>query len=676
MNAPMTDTIHADSRYDRITRVAAMSLISPISIMSLIDPADDAIRLVSVFGADGASAHAMIGELGTGLLRHALAVDDARLDTRFHDDVAGCLTGAVAYCNAPLIDAEGAVIGNLCVIDTRPRQWSVHEIETLQDIAHLAMEVMPNIQAPVSPPRSAVAEPASPFSHMSTWFVEHTTLGLVAVDLHGKCLWGNATFEQMLGVPSAAIHGRPIGELLQPLQQDDAMDMAIAEVLQSGKPQVLEIRVPSGSYEPERFMSANIAPIEHQAEIIGAGIILAEISDRRKSERDLRMAEEKLALACEAANVGLWFWDLRTNQLEWTERCRGIFGLSGSEPVNYQIFSDLIHPEDKSVMEQTMEDALTGQVDDYRVAFRVQLADGRLRWIDARGRVFPNSRGEPAHFMGAMVDVTDLKKSETSLQARSDALLTLNDNLAELVDARTAELQLLSQSLIELAEKEKAELARELHDELGAHLTVAHMEVAAALRRIPDKQSELAMHLTRARETIQETTMLKRRVVEGLRPSLLDSLGLAESLRVLIAQYSDASHIECRTEIPEEIVGLGYELSIVLYRIAQESLTNVAKYAGATEVFVRLEQSGGSVLLEIADNGRGLPEDFRERATAHGISGMQQRAAHFKGVFSIMCRTDGPGTRVTVVIPLPSPASPSVESLLSAIPAAARARPG
>jgi PAS domain S-box-containing protein len=383
------------------------------------------------------------------------------------------------------------------------------------------------------------------------------------------------------------------------------------------------------------------------------------------------MAEEKLALACEAANVGLWFWDLGTNQLEWTERCRGIFGLSGSEPVNYQIFSDLIHPDDKSVMEQAMEDALAGQGDDYHVAFRVQLADGRLRWIDARGRVFANSRGEPAHFMGAMVDVTDIKNSETSFQARGDALLTLNDKLAELVDARTAELQLLSQSLIELAEKEKAELARELHDELGANLTVAHMEVAAALRRIPDKQSEIALHLTRARETIQETTMLKRRVVEGLRPALLESLGLPESLRALVDQYAAASHIQCRMDIPDEILGLSNELGIVLYRIAQESLTNIAKYAGATEVFIRLDHTGGSIVLEVADNGCGLPEDFRERATAHGISGMQQRAAHFKGVFSIMCRTDGPGTRVTAVIPFPPPA-PSVASL-PATPAAARA---
>src|SRR5690606_26581062 len=141
MNSPLTGAIPpgSDMCYDRITRVAAMSLISPIALLSFMDAEEDAIRLVSAFGADAASAHAMLAELGPGVLRHALAVDDARLDTRFHDAVAGCLMGAVACCNAPLVDAGGTVIGSLCVIDTRPRQWSSVEIETLLDIAILAV---------------------------------------------------------------------------------------------------------------------------------------------------------------------------------------------------------------------------------------------------------------------------------------------------------------------------------------------------------------------------------------------------------------------------------------------------------------------------------------------------------------------------------------------------------
>lgn len=654
MNSPLTGAIPpgSDMRYDRITRVAAMALISPIALLSFIDAEEDEVRLVSVFGADAASAHAMLAELGPAFLRHALAIDDARLDTRFHDAVAGCLMGAVACCNAPLVDAAGTVIGSLCVIDTRPRQWSSVEIETLLDIAILAV----GQQETPAPPRtsSTASEPPGFFSHMPAWFTRHTTLGLVAVDPQGHCLWGNPACEQMLGVPLTAMQGRGIGDLLQPLQPDDTMDIAVAEVLQSGKPQQLESRVPTpgfGSFDAERFMSVNIAPIEHDGEVVGAGIILTEISDRRKRESDLRLAEEKLALACEAANVGLWFWDLRSNQLEWTERCRGIFGLSAPAPANYEIFSGLVHPDDKSAMEQAMEAALTGHTPGYHVVFRIQLADGRIRWIEVRGRIFYDRNSEPAHLMGAMVDVTEIKQSEAMLQARSEALLTLNDKLAELVEARTAELQLLSQSLIELAEKEKAELARELHDQLGALLTVAHMEVAGALRRLTDKDSELYQQLTRARETIQETTVLKRRVVEGLRPSLLESLGLAESLRALVDQYTAAAPIRCHTEIPEDIPDLSHDLSIALYRIAQESLTNIARYANASEVFLRLEQTGGSISLEIADNGCGLPEDFRERATAHGIAGMQQRAAHFKGVFSIMNRTDGPGTRVTVVVP-------------------------
>ncbi|HWU84608.1 MAG TPA: GAF domain-containing protein, partial [Rhodocyclaceae bacterium] len=144
MNAPLTDAAldARAARFDRITRVAAMALISPIALLSLIDESDATIRLVSVFGTEADGANAIAGELGPALLRHALAIDDARLDTCFHDAVAGCSIGAVAYCNVPLLDEQGAVMGSLCVIDTRPRQWSAQEAETLQDIAMLARDAL------------------------------------------------------------------------------------------------------------------------------------------------------------------------------------------------------------------------------------------------------------------------------------------------------------------------------------------------------------------------------------------------------------------------------------------------------------------------------------------------------------------------------------------------------
>jgi len=653
MNAPNAEAVQTAlaDRHDRLTRLAAAALITPIALLFQARNDGTDFELVSSFGVDREGGFAMAAAIGNGLLQNTVAVDDARLEQRFHDAATGCSIDVVAYANVPVLDAEGNLCGSLCVIDNRPRQWASQEIESLQDFALIAAESMhPHV------PRAATevsrgSDESNAISGLPAWFADNSTLGLAVVDVQGRCLWANTHCARMLGSSLPDMVSRTMGELFEPMQQQATIDMAVAEVLQGAKPQSLEMRIPTPKGEAERFINVNIHPIARDGKVEGAGMVLTEISDWRRRERDLRLAEERLTLACEAANVGLWYWDLRTNVLEWTERCRGIFGFTGSEPVDYDIFSDLVHPDDKPAMQQAMQDALASH-GTYRASFRVLLADGTMRWVDARGRVLADMHGEPAYFMGAMVDVTELKEGESLLETKSKALLSLNDKLSELVEARTAELQLLSQSLIELAEKEKAELARELHDELGALLTVAHMEVAGSLRRLPDKDSELYKQLTRARETIQETTMLKRRVVEGLRPALLESLGLAESIRALIDQHAKASSLTAfKTQIPEDLPGLSHDLSIVLYRIAQESLTNVAKYAAATEVFIRLEHKDGSVVLEIADNGRGLPEDYRQRATAHGIAGMQQRAAHFRGVFSIMNRTDGPGTRVTAVIP-------------------------
>lgn len=647
-----------DPRLDRVARIAAMAMIAPIAFVCVFDEDDEASdrlpHIGGLFGMAHATALALCAQLGTGLLKQMLAADDAPLDALCYDEVADCTMVPAAYCNMPLLDPAGTVMGSLCVIDTRPRQWAVQEIEIMKDLAILAIDSLAEVPSVVPPPATAMPAEIDPsfLGTMPSWFIEHARVGLAMVDLQRRCLWANSAFECMLGIPLSSMLGLSVTELIKPLQEKGDIENAINLVLHEGKTQALEIRVSANASGPERFMSVNIYPVEHEDAITGASVLVAEISDRRKAECHVRYETERLMLACEAANIGIWYWDLRTDRIDWTAECREILGLNVADELSYQDFLGRLHPDDREATAQAVDAALTGCTD-YHATYRIFLAEDRMRWIDARGRVFVDANGDASCFMGAVVDVTDLKEKEFNLQAKSEALLTLNDNLAEVVDARTAKLQLLSQSLIELAEKEKAELARELHDELGANLTVAHMEVVAALRQLNDRDSDLAKNLMRAREIILSTTMLKRRIIEGLRPSLLESLGLAESLRALVEQYSAGSQIHCITQIPEELPGLGHDLSLALYRITQESLTNVAKYAEASEVFIRIEQTGGSIVLEIADNGRGLPEDFRERATAHGISGMQQRAAQFKGVFSIMCRTDGPGTRVTVVIPCP-----------------------
>lgn len=648
-----------DPECQRVARLAAAALDAPIALVTMLG--DGRFGLKAAVGLDAASAAA---HFENGLCQQVagydrpLAVEDTRLDARFVDSAVGVLNVA-AYCGVPLTDAGGQVVGTLCTIDTRQRQWLPRHIELLQDLAALI-----DVGPPLLPRRGdALLYGAGSYygkNVLPDSVFEFAPIGIAVFDRHGNCLRMNQLCTQWLaqqpGDPES-----PDPAHFVPFPQSTAFTALLGKLLQGNlDDQSLEINVPltqtisiSGEHESERVLAVSMQRLEIRtgSDSPAAVAFFTEVSDRRRRERELRMAEERLALACEAAKVGLWFWDLRKDSLQWTERCKTIFGLPPDAAVDYKRFISLVHPDDRDMVDRAVQDSFYER-SDYRACFRVIRPDGQVRWVDSRGRAFVGPDGELMHLMGAAVDISELKESEIALQAKSDALLDLNDKLADLVEARTTELQQLSQYLIDVAEDEKAQLACELHDELGANLTVVQMEISAALRKVADKQSDVAKHLMRARETVLETTTIKRRIIEGLRPSMIESLGLAEALTVHLEQYAQTTGLKCTIEAANEPEGMTDDLRIALYRIGQESLTNIAKYAEATEVHVRLERVGDSVVLEISDNGKGLPADYRQRATAHGISGMQQRAARFKGVFSIMARTDGPGTRVTTVIPL------------------------
>lgn len=242
-------------------------------------------------------------------------------------------------------------------------------------------------------------------------------------------------------------------------------------------------------------MSVNIVFIEYEGDVIGVGVIFMEIFDCCKSECDFCLVEEWLVLVCEVVNVGLWFWDLCINQLEWIECCCGIFGLFGVELVNYEIFSDLVYFEDKSFMELVMEEVLVGQMFDYYVIFCVLFVDNWMCWIEVCGCVFINNCGEFVYFMGVMVDVIVFKQNEIILQVWSDVFFMFNDNLVELVEVCIVELQQLLQLLIELVEKEKVELVCEFYDEFGVLLMVVYMEVVGVLWCLIDKNLDLYQQL-------------------------------------------------------------------------------------------------------------------------------------------------------------------------------------
>ncbi|MGE6210499.1 CHASE3 domain-containing protein [Comamonas aquatica] len=234
------------------------------------------------------------------------------------------------------------------------------------------------------------------------------------------------------------------------------------------------------------------------------------------------------------------------------------------------------------------------------------------------------------------------------LHKREQALLSEErSRLENLVRERTATLTELANHLQQVREDERGHLARELHDELGALLTAAKLDVARLKSRIDMGNPEIADRIKHMTETLNSGIALKRRIVEDLRPSSLANLGLSTSLEILTSEFAQRSGIE--VEAIFEAVELPEATELTIYRLVQESLTNIGKYAKASQIQVTVHRYPTYVAVQIKDNGEGF--DLASiRPNSHGLAGMRHRVEAAGGRLTINSAL-GAGTTVSAIIP-------------------------
>lgn len=231
-------------------------------------------------------------------------------------------------------------------------------------------------------------------------------------------------------------------------------------------------------------------------------------------------------------------------------------------------------------------------------------------------------------------------REQQSLQRERDLLET------EVRD-RTATLAELATHLQNVREDERGHLARELHDELGALLTAAKLDVARLKSRLGKPLPEVSERLEHLIATLNTGIALKRRIVEDLRPSSLSHLGLIASLEILAREFEEQSGLSIATEL--EAVEIGGAAQLTVYRLVQESLTNIGKYAEATQVQVTLQSLEGYVSIDVRDNGKGFTPAHLGAGT-HGLAGMRHRVEAIGGRLTVTS-APGAGARVAAVLP-------------------------
>lgn len=221
------------------------------------------------------------------------------------------------------------------------------------------------------------------------------------------------------------------------------------------------------------------------------------------------------------------------------------------------------------------------------------------------------------------------------------------DQLDLQVRERTANLAELATHLQNVREDERGHLARELHDELGALLTAAKLDVARLKSRLSATQPEAIERLAHLTTTLNSGIALKRRIVEDLRPSSLSHLGLVASLEILAREFGQRADLTITTDL--ENVDLGGSAQLTVYRLVQESLTNIGKYAEATQIVIRLENMDGYITVEVRDNGNGFDSNA-VNPNSHGLTGMRHRVEAAGGRLTVTTSPQA-GTRISAVLP-------------------------
>ena len=346
---------------------------------------------------------------------------------------------------------------------------------------------------------------------------------------------------------------------------------------------------------------------------------------RQRSERALRESEERFRGLSNASLEGTMIHEqgvildlnLAFARLFGYERPEELCGRRGLEI--------LLDPESRERIRQRMQRQDTGPIE--------------VRCVRKDGTTFlGESDSRPVKYLGHDATIVSCRDISQLKQAQEERQRSFH------------QLRALAARLQSVREEERKRLARDIHDQLGQALTAIKLDLSSLVRELPAAQSTLLNKGSPLLQLVDETIESVRRISTDLRPGMLDDLGLAATVEWAGEEFAARTGTKCFIDLPSEQIAIDSETATALFRIFQETLTNVARHAKASEVKVRLAEEDSGLTLEVHDNGRGIEEDELASADSLGILGMRERALLLGGTLTI---TGGPGKGTSVRIRIP-----------------------
>jgi PAS domain S-box-containing protein len=424
--------------------------------------------------------------------------------------------------------------------------------------------------------------------------------------------------------------------------------------------------------------------------IIGLTGATYDLTESRRAESERERLSRQRQLALDAAKMAWWHYDGVAQMGTWDENFKEIFGVTANSLPKPDILQ-LIYPPDLPRMAAEFKatfDAAKSRP--HFGEYRVIRPDGSVRWVEIYAAAeFRDSGEQFLSCSGTVRDATERKATELALRESEARHREWASNLDVEVQARTSELQkrneelahtaeqvrMLTARLLQLQDEERRRIARELHDSSGQILTAIGIELAGLAEEV--SQSRVREAAPGLEQKVEESEKLVQMLHNELRttsyllhPPLLDEAGLASAISWYVQGLAERSGMAIEFETSENFGRLPRELELVIFRVVQESLTNILRHSESERACIRISRNPDAITMRIEDQGKGMSAEklaaVQSGESGLGIRAMRERLRPFAGELQIA--SNNSGTQVLVTIPQgQKPGSDTKEQVRAAI---------